>query len=317
VSEYNNNGHPGNIDKRWVLAGLLLLVPGLRFIGIIWMLNLYSKSKRGESKDKRKLGFWGFLALLMVLCNIGEITGALSGLILPLTGVAACGLGAAYFFKKSDDRQHDYISYIGDCPAISLDDIASTMGVPRKLVEFDIRRMKKKKLLPETAYIDKARNMLVLTPEGRQAPETKKQEETRAAFEESNYTKILRQIRALNDEIADPVVSEKIYRIETTTASIFKIVEEKPERVTEIQTFLEYYLPTTLKLLASYAQLERTIDGGENIRASKASIESIMDKLVSGFDEQLDRLYKSDAIDITSDVKTLEKMMRMEGLGSH
>ena len=77
---------------------------------------------------------------------------------------------------------------------------------------------------------------------------------------------------------------------------------------------MEYYLPTTLKLLRQYARLERQPSSGENIASSRARIESILDKLVAGFEKQLDMLFKSDAIDITSDIKVLEKMMEMDGL---
>ena len=55
---------------------------------------------------------------------------------------------------------------------------------------------------------------------------------------------------------------------------------------------------------------------GENITTAKRRIEGIMDKVVEGYETQLDRLFKSDAIDITNDIKVLEKMMRMDGLSS-
>ncbi|MBQ5770139.1 MAG: hypothetical protein IIW08_03080, partial [Clostridia bacterium] len=63
-----------------------------------------------------------------------------------------------------------------------------------------------------------------------------------------------------------------------------------------------------------YALLEQQTIPGENILSSKARIEGILDKLVQGFEKQLDILFKSDAVDITSDIKTLEKMLEMDGL---
>lgn len=316
---FNHNHHPEKIGNKWIVPGIMLLIPGLRVVGAIWLFVLWRKS----AGTNGKFGFWAFMAVMVLAGSAGDILGAAAKLFAPLAIIAAVLLGVMLFNKKSEDREVDYVSYIGDSPAVSIQELSKTLGIPAKLIEFDFRRMRKKGILPSTAYIDKARGVIVLTADGK-VKEEMRQEFKKAAefkqekdFNESSYSKILRQIRALNDEIADPVVSEKIYHIESTTASIFKIVEQKPERVSEIQTFLEYYLPTTLKLLASYAQLERTIDTGENVRTSKASIENIMDKLVSGFDDQLDRLYKTEAIDITADVKTLEKMMKMEGLGSH
>ena len=110
-------------------------------------------------------------------------------------------------------------------------------------------------------------------------------------------------------------LGDKIYHIEATTASIFYVVKSKPEREKEIQSFMEYYLPATLKLLGRYAELEKQNNhSSESIRNSMLNIEGAMDKVVEGFDTQLDKLYKSDAIDITNDINVLEKMMRMEGL---
>ena len=69
-----------------------------------------------------------------------------------------------------------------------------------------------------------------------------------------------------------------------------------------------------MKLLKQYAHLEQQTVPGENIVSSRKRIEGILDKLVQGFEKQLDILFKSDAVDITSDIKTLEKMLQMDGL---
>ena len=69
-----------------------------------------------------------------------------------------------------------------------------------------------------------------------------------------------------------------------------------------------------LYLTKQYAHLEQQTVAGENIASSRSRIEGILDKLVQGFEKQLDILFKSDAVDITSDIKTLEKMLEMDGL---
>ena len=79
---------------------------------------------------------------------------------------------------------------------------------------------------------------------------------------------------------------------------------------------MSYYLPTTLKILGSYAQMEAQGIEGENISAAKERIEGMMDKVVEGFEQQLDRLFQDDAMDITSDVAVLERMLEKDGLGS-
>ena len=118
----------------------------------------------------------------------------------------------------------------------------------------------------------------------------------------------------MNDEIADETVSERIYRIEERTRNIFDYVTEHPEAMPQIRTFMNYYLPTTLKLLESYSRIERVGVAGENMKSSKEKIENILDLLVIGFEQQVDQLFRNESIDISSDISVLEKMMQKDGL---
>ena len=78
---------------------------------------------------------------------------------------------------------------------------------------------------------------------------------------------------------------------------------------------MNYYLPTTLKILRAYAQMEAQGIEGENITAATDRIEGMMDKVVDGFEKQLDKLFQDDAMDITTDVEVLERMLDKDGLG--
>lgn len=81
-----------------------------------------------------------------------------------------------------------------------------------------------------------------------------------------------------------------------------------------MRSFLSYYLPTTLKILRAYARMEEQGVEGENIRSAKARIEGMMDKVVEGFEKQLDKLFQDDAMDIATDVQVLERMLEKDGL---
>ena len=164
-------------------------------------------------------------------------------------------------------------------------------------------------------YLDLSSDQLFLTDDGIQdhpkeypAPEPPKEVERAEA--------VLTEIRALNDAIEDPEMSRKIDRIGEITGNIFAYLREKPDKEGKLRSFLSYYLPTTLKILGSYAQLEAQGVEGENISAAKERIEGMMDKVVEGFEQQLDRLFQDDAMDITSDVEVLERMLEKDGLGS-
>ena len=139
-------------------------------------------------------------------------------------------------------------------------------------------------------------------------------EPARSTSDPDNFEAKLREIRALNDAIKDPEVSERIDRIGELTASIFRVVQEKPEHTEEVRKFMNYYLPTTLKLLKSYSLMEKQSYQGENIQQSRKKIEDVLETLVHAFEQQQDKLFQSDALDVETDISVLETMMASDGL---
>ena len=125
---------------------------------------------------------------------------------------------------------------------------------------------------------------------------------------------VVGEIRRLNDEIDDPAVSERIDRIERVTASILRTLEEKPDRADAARRFMNYYLPTTLKLLESYRLMEKQSYQGENIQASRRRIEDVLDKIVAATERQQDRLFGTEALDVEAEISVLETMMTSDGL---
>jgi len=179
----------------------------------------------------------------------------------------------------------------------------------------ELQKLIDKGYLGEDAYIDHERGYFLRF--GATVEEEKKQEKPSAATQppreaEEGYSGILRSIRRANDRIADEELSRKIDRLEQISARIFREVEEHPEKRSRIRTFFDYYLPTTQKLLDTYAEFEETGVEGENLRQAKVRIEQTMDAIVEGFEHQLDQLYSADAMDVVSDIKVMETMLQRD-----
>ncbi len=213
--------------------------------------------------------------------------------------------------KHRGERYVNYLGYIGANQEVPLAHMAATFGVSVNRLCKDLRRMLSKGILP-TGYLDLAEGKLFLTEMGYRRPEPREWagEQSRSEQEDD----LLRQIRQVNDEIPDKAMSAKIRRIEEISGKILAYQKTHPNREAQLRSFLNYYLPTTLKILRAYAQLEAQGIEGENISAAKARIEGMMDQVVAGFEKQLDRLFQDDAMDITSDVEVLENMLRKDGL---
>ena len=165
------------------------------------------------------------------------------------------------------------------------------------------------------AYIDNRTDTLVVRGA---APQPKKPAPAPAPkaqpAAEDEYAALLRQLREVNDAIPDPVMSAKISRLEEVSGRIFALAQKDPEKKAQLQKFMNYYLPTALKLLNTYASLSGQAVEGTNITDAKHSIERSMDLLVTAFESQLDKLFQADALDVNADIAALEGMLNLDGL---
>ena len=213
------------------------------------------------------------------------------------------------------ERYTNYLAYIGANRQVSLAPMAAAMDVSVRRLTRDLRKMLATHVLP-TGYLDLKAGKLMLTEMGytEPEPEPEPQPEPEKNQQPSQEDEILREIRLINDLIPDPVISAKIDRIEEVTHKILQYQKTHPQRTEQLLTFLNYYLPTTLDILRSYARLDAQGVEGENITAAKQRIEGMMDKVVEGFEKQLDKLFSSDAMDIAADVQVLENMLKKDGL---
>jgi hypothetical protein len=123
------------------------------------------------------------------------------------------------------------------------------------------------------------------------------------------------EMRRLNSSIEDPTISAQIDHLETTTKKIIAYVVEHPEKLPQIRRFLNYYLPTTLKLLNAYDRMDAVGVSGANIDGTMGKIETMMDTIVTAFDRQLDALFGDEALDISTDITVMEQMLAREGIG--
>lgn len=124
----------------------------------------------------------------------------------------------------------------------------------------------------------------------------------------------IKRIRACNDAIAGQEISAKISHMEMLVDGIFDRVEQNPESIADVRKLMDYYLPTTIKLLEAYRDLDSQPIEGENIRASKQEIEATLDTLNHAFEKILDDLFHRTAWDVSSDISVLNTMLAREGL---
>ena len=252
-------------------------------------------------------GEWMYL-LRQIFYPVGMLAGGVSLLL---------GSGA---MKRRQRRFATYLRTAGQKAAVPLDYLARAADVSRKRVEKDINLMLEKGMWGDEAYVDLGSGMLFKSQAAatayfdaaRRAKAEQEQPRQPAAVAPEGYAAILAQIRDLNDRIADERLSAQMDRMEQVAGRIFRLIEEDENKRAAAGTFLSYYLPTTLKLLENYAAFEEAGVSGENLSQAKAKIEKTMDSIVAGFEHQLDELYRTDAMDIDSDIRVMETMLRRD-----
>lgn len=309
---------------------------------------LRQQEKLAKKKLKRKpsgayttlLTFGIISTVFTALAGLGIFTGATGLLLLqeilavflPMSmATAGCYIGA-HLVKKRDIRYARIKIILDSRESFNLAKLASICDSDVKQIKRDVQKMIDKGEFGEKAYIDLATNNFMSNPDakpddvehysytqnyeifGTQDKRDSTEKTPDDGTDESRFRKIIHEIRRLNDEIADEAVSAKIDAIEERTKNIFDYVTDHPEAMPQIRTFMNYYLPTTLKLLESYSRIEKVGVAGENMKKSKESIEQILDVLTVGFEQQVDQLFRNETIDITSDISVLETMMQKDGL---
>lgn len=283
------------------------------------------KAARGLDRVDAGSGVLNVFGWILLAFGVIAALGSGGAVWTLITGLCvALGGGAMLFASRTRKRKAKAfarcITITGTEGLVDIAKLAATLGMKASDLEKQLTEMIDRGYYGPRAYIDHQRGLLVISPEDMRDVYRREDEAKKSAAEreqeaqQSEYDRIIAAIRQADEDIDDEVMSEKIRRMQAITAAIFQEVEEHPEKKSQITRFMNYYLPTTLKLLDSYARIEEQGVSGANMAKAKADIEGIADTLVDGYEKQLDNLYRAEAVDIASDVSVIEKMMKADGL---
>jgi len=339
----NDTDKTGDIITWVIIIILMFVLPPVGWIWLLFKCGVFSDNKAKDTKMNKKRSrlekkTGRGLATLLLLAAIGMgiagiaalgtwLSGGMTVIADLVMGVLWLLGGGVSFFSRNIvahrfSRYKNYSAFIGEHDILPIVDIVQVSGKSQKVVTRDLQAMINSGYFEHDAYIDNELECLVLSPYAAR----KLREEIKGAQDEllqmiksddmpvDQYAANLAELREVKSFINDETISNKVSRLEELTAKIFKIVEENPEKQPQLRRFMSYYLPTTLKLVRSYATLEKQGVKGENIMSTKRSISDILDTLSTGFEQQLDQLFKSDAIDIAADINVLENLMQQDGL---
>ncbi|MEC4295947.1 5-bromo-4-chloroindolyl phosphate hydrolysis family protein [Adlercreutzia shanghongiae] len=292
-----------------------------------------------------------FFAIPTLIAAITEATAGVEGVAttvvlgLITAGFAALlGFGIRRLCRAS--KLKALARAVGEREAAAFEDIAARMQVSPKAALAASRKLIKGGYLPQGRIDDEQTTLMVTDNAYRQyrqlqmaqrqsleneraAEEARAAEAAAAAAREQHLSENLtpaqqafivqgrdyvQQMRALNAAIADAAVSEKIVSIEEVVDRILARAEAEPKVIAGLDRLNAYYLPTCVKLLAAYDNLEEQPVQGENISSSRREIEHTLDVLHAAFEKLFDDTYRDLSLDVSADISVLHALLAQEGL---
>ena len=124
----------------------------------------------------------------------------------------------------------------------------------------------------------------------------------------------LDKLHALNDAIPDPELSAAMTRMEKAGRSISAAVEQAPDKARSIDRFARYYLPEVIKLMTTYANMEKNGVKGGNADQILTELRRNAATTAKAFENQLDALYSAEAMDISTDIEVLDGILKSQNL---
>ena len=284
------------------------------------------------------------LVLMVVFMSIGEAIWAMDLIIaacilIPFIIISICGIVKGARVIGVNSRYKKYANIIGLKGYMDLKDLARAMGRPLSFIKKDIKYMLKKGYFI-SGHMDKSQSTIITSDKvyreyldserykqetlrvasndeekktQNEAPQSVYTDEVQSIIDEGNA--YIKKIREANNAIPGEEMSAKLGKMEDIMTRIFDRVKKEPDSATELRKLMKYYLPTTVKLLDAYIQMDgQPSYGDNNIENTRMEIEQSIDVINNAFGRLFDSMFNDVAMDISTDITTMKMMMEKDGL---
>ena len=254
--------------------------------------------------------------------------------VLEITGnvltLVACGFGAMIAAGASRLSASKKLRLLAD----AAEGMDYRKGLPVSMLA-DLTHQKKAKALKKlrryiqkgwlAAWLDEKTEKLYLTVEDYRAaqetaaapqaqpqpePAPEQREETPLNLETARrFAAVLEQEKQL---MQDELARDELDHMQKTANAICDWLEAHPESLPKARRFAEYYIPTTLKLLYTYNDVQG--QQGANAESIRRDIAGILHTLNQAFDNLYDNLLSDVAMDVSSEIAALQGMLANDGL---
>lgn len=286
-------------------------------------------------------GIFGLTDLILLICGfaIPDATAPMFITAAGLLPLLIAGIICAVIGTKKHGRLKRYKGYLKALKGktfASFKELTSVVGKSAGYIRKDIRWFIDNGYFPE-GHIDEQKTCVMLTDniynqyletqnnyKNRQAAAQAATQAHEASMTESENDELqkiaedgkryMQRIREANDAIPDTEISNKLYRMELIVEKIFDYAKKNPDQIPQLRRFMEYYMPTTDKLVNAYKEFDTQPIQGENIKNAKAEIAKALDTINYAYEKLYDSMYMEAAMDVSSDISVLQTLLAQEGL---
>ena len=242
-------------------------------------------SKKNPNSNK-KSGGAGFIITLLILSSMsgfsfgGIITGVLLGLgIGKIASIMGSGLDTTTHNRRDRERQAREEAVARQQALVRARQLAA---------EAEAKKQADENRIPLTG--DKIADAVITTGQD-----------------------MLNTIKRENAAIPDQELTEQMNNLAVKCEQIFRTVSETPSKAPQVRKFMNYYLPTTLKMLANYRTMQqRGVSYGEMKEARDTTVHG-MNLILTACQKQIDNLHRENMLDISTDIEVLEQMLKRDG----
>lgn len=292
-------------------------------------------------KTVKRVKTWGFVAKASIVGHLfalfgflmdmfdtyGSVREDLPALIFWVIPALVISFYANYRVKKAKDqiiRFRKYNREIGNNTVIPTADLAAITAKPIDFTINDLLNMIEKDYYRQARIVENGELFILdsntyklykeeMLRDPKERYEELEEKENNALVEDylSKAKKDVTTLTEMLPKLREPMKA-KISEFLQIVGKIFELLKENPNTVKDLDKVINFYLPTTVKLMDNYIQLsEKPTD---SVKSSLKSMEQTMDLVNDGFMKMLDNIYQEKIMDLSSDMSVLKSMLRQEGL---
>ena len=277
-------------------------------------------------------GFLGSMACFIGTEAVMEGTAGFNALLITGLGLTGIWIGSIVGMVVGGDRLEaskllnrcaDAFAAMDVSQGIYLDDLAGLLQIRKKKLRKRLQEMMEKGWL--AGWMDEREDCLFLSaadfraahnipqaPEPQPAPEKEAEDKAEKPIHLDTARRFAQVLAQEQKLMGDPAAAEELEKMQQTTESICAWLESHPESAPKARRFAEYYIPTTLKLLHTYNDVQG--QKGDNAEAIRRDIGGILHTLNTAYENLYDTLLSDAALDVSSEIAALEGMLASDGL---